>query len=355
MKSFKKEVEEINYIEEELKNVEEEVSYERAITIDDFPKVFDVKDPDITDWKYYDNNLIVESNKDGTTLIKLNDEAKEEFEVFINKILDSEKKTLNVQNPERDVEVFVEETDIKLRFNFLLESITTSETKSFCCRKNSSSKTLTDKELEEMINEETPQSKKFGYDELKNLVSMDSLPTILFVGATGTAKTTVQKKLFEYYPEQYSIFTIQDTNDLNLRSSKKGNIQEIICKDSQEDGYDFSKGVVSALRWNPDVICISEIRKEEVVPFIEALETGHAGNTTVHAKSPEQAIKRITNLYNKHSTSKSPITEEYITTLIDVIIHLDVKYEKVKNEDGDDVFIKKRYIKEVKKIGDKWK
>ncbi len=363
LKSFKKEVEEVIEVENNEEENKLEVNYDYTkIKVEDFPSVFDVEDKSITDWKYYDNNLIIESNKTGTVKMKLTEDMEKEFEKFINKLLDYQKKSLTMKEPERDLEIKVEDTDIKLRFNMLLDTITTSSTKSFCCRKNSSSKTLTEEELMDMIDKEDEQQKQQELNQLKDLVTLKKLRTVLFVGATGTAKTTVQKKLFEYYPDEYSVFTIQDTNDLNLKEIKpNGNIQEIICSD--EKVYGFEKGVVSALRWNPDIICISEIRKGEVVPFIEALETGHAGNTTVHAKSPEQAIKRITNLYNKYSPSNTSITEEYVSSLIDVIIHLDVKYiqqpitpKKGKGKKQEEtVTVKKRYIKEIKMIGEQWK
>jgi pilus assembly protein CpaF len=113
--------------------------------------------------------------------------------------------------------------------------------------------------------------------------------SFLISGATGTGKTTLLRAMLQENTER--VIAVEDVTELS------GN--NVIClqtkpKNSEVLGEITLEDLVrQSLRMRPDRICIGEVRGPELVPMLQALNTGHRGATTLHANSLEQVPERL--------------------------------------------------------------
>jgi pilus assembly protein CpaF len=117
---------------------------------------------------------------------------------------------------------------------------------------------------------------------------------IVVSGGTGAGKTTLLNVLSGYISEKERIVTIEDSAELQL---KQRHVVRLECRPANADG----KGaimqrqlVINSLRMRPNRIIVGEVRSEEALDMLQAMNTGHDGSmTTVHANSPRDAIARM--------------------------------------------------------------
>ncbi len=136
-------------------------------------------------------------------------------------------------------------------------------------------------------------------DALKNFIRELS-GIVLVTGPTGTGKSTTLASLLEMINQEQSkhIITIEDPVEF-IYTDKKSIITQ------RQLGIDvdtFPDGIKYALRQDPDVILVGEIRDRETVEAaLSASETGHLVFATVHTNSAIQTINRIVNLFDESS------------------------------------------------------
>jgi pilus assembly protein CpaF len=117
---------------------------------------------------------------------------------------------------------------------------------------------------------------------------------IVVSGGTGAGKTTMLNVLSGYISEKERIVTIEDSAELQL---KQRHVVRLECRPANVEG----KGAVmqrqlvaNSLRMRPNRIIIGEVRGEEALDMLQAMNTGHDGSlTTIHANSPRDAIARM--------------------------------------------------------------
>lgn len=114
---------------------------------------------------------------------------------------------------------------------------------------------------------------------------------VLICGPTGSGKTTtIYTLLSELRGRGLNIMTIEDPVEVGLDGIVQTQVDEAV-------GLDFSAGLRSILRNDPDVVLVGEIRDEKTAEIaVRAAMTGHLVISTVHANSPKGAIKRLINL-----------------------------------------------------------
>ncbi|MBI4655976.1 MAG: Flp pilus assembly complex ATPase component TadA [Elusimicrobia bacterium] len=117
---------------------------------------------------------------------------------------------------------------------------------------------------------------------------------IIISGGTGTGKTTFLNMLSSYIPEDERIVTVEDTAELKLQQdhwvrleSRPPNIEgkgEVTIRDL----------VRNCLRMRPDRIVVGEVRGQEALDMLQAMNTGHEGSlATIHANTPRDALTRL--------------------------------------------------------------
>jgi len=117
---------------------------------------------------------------------------------------------------------------------------------------------------------------------------------VLISGGTGAGKTTLLNVLSGYIPNTERIITIEDAAELQL---KQEHVVRLETRPPNIEGKGAIKQrqlVINALRMRPDRIVVGEVRGEEAVDMLQAMNTGHEGSlTTVHANTPRDALSRI--------------------------------------------------------------
>jgi pilus assembly protein CpaF len=120
--------------------------------------------------------------------------------------------------------------------------------------------------------------------------------SVAISGSTGSGKTTDLSFLLKNMPDNYRIYTIEDSRELNLRKVDDNNsvINRVIqtCTNLQV-GVDAYELLIKALRFHPHIIVPAEMRGVEAFATQEAGRTGHSIATTLHANSAEDAYMRI--------------------------------------------------------------
>jgi pilus assembly protein CpaF len=117
---------------------------------------------------------------------------------------------------------------------------------------------------------------------------------VLISGGTGAGKTTLLNVVSAYIPESERIVTIEDAAELQL---KQEHVVRLETRPPNIEGQGAVKQrqlVINSLRMRPDRIIVGEVRGEEALDMLQAMNTGHEGSlTTVHANSPRDALSRI--------------------------------------------------------------
>ena len=113
-------------------------------------------------------------------------------------------------------------------------------------------------------------------------------------GGTGAGKTTLLNVLSGFISPRERIVTIEDSAELRL---KQEHVVRLECRPPNVEGNGGVRQrelLINALRMRPDRIIVGEVRGEEALDMLQAMNTGHDGSiTTVHANSPRDAIARI--------------------------------------------------------------
>src|SRR5512134_1339982 len=116
----------------------------------------------------------------------------------------------------------------------------------------------------------------------------------LISGGTGAGKTTLLNVLSGYISEKERIVTIEDAAELQLRQEHVARLETRPANVEGKGAVKQRQLVVNALRMRPDRIVIGEVRSEEALDMLQAMNTGHDGSlTTVQANTPRDALTRI--------------------------------------------------------------
>lgn len=165
---------------------------------------------------------------------------------------------------------------------------------------------------------------------------------LLVAGATGSGKTTFVKSLISIIPKDEHVVILEDTHEIitdhfnhtHLLSDERSGNKRLI---------DFC---AYALRLRPDRILLGEIRKDEVIPFLLSMNTGHKGMlSTVHANSSLDAIHRLALLfilYHNGGTLNFETVLKMIAQSLDYVVFIKEKkideIIKIQNAEGTQIF-----------------
>lgn len=142
---------------------------------------------------------------------------------------------------------------------------------------------------------EIPDADDLGLPSVLKDVVMSKRGLVLFVGGTGTGKSTSMASLIGYRNRNSKghILTIEDPVEFVHEHGKSMITQREVGLDTES----FDAALKSSLRQAPDVILIGEIRSQEIMEHaLSFAETGHLCIATLHANNANQAIDRIMHL-----------------------------------------------------------
>src|SRR3984885_7780240 len=152
---------------------------------------------------------------------------------------------------------------------------------------------------------------------------------ILIAGGTGAGKTTLPNVFSSFIPEDERIVTIEDAAELKLRQEHVARMETRPPNIEGTGAIRIRELVINALRMRPDRIIVGEVRGEEALDMLQAMNTGHDGSlTTIHANSPRDAIARLETMSMMGSVS---LPEKAIRAQIASAVHLIVQASRMSD------------------------
>lgn len=139
----------------------------------------------------------------------------------------------------------------------------------------------------------------FAKAEILKKIMMNQRGLILVCGATGTGKSTTLASMIDYLNSNMAkhIITLEDPIEFIFDDIKS----LIHQREYQNDFFDFAQAVKMAVRQDPDVIMIGEIRDTETMKVaLNAAETGHLVLGTLHASSAVEVLLRIEGFFEQN-------------------------------------------------------
>src|SRR6187401_1686428 len=117
---------------------------------------------------------------------------------------------------------------------------------------------------------------------------------IIVSGGTGAGKTTLLNILSSFIGQTERVVTIEDAAELMLRQRHVVRLETRPANIEGKGQVRQRDLVVNALRMRPDRIIVGEVRGEEALDMLQAMNTGHDGSlTTIHANSTRDALYRL--------------------------------------------------------------
>ena len=147
---------------------------------------------------------------------------------------------------------------------------------------------------------------------------------MMVTGGTGSGKTTLLNILSRYIPDDERIVTIEDSAELQLQQPHVVRL-ETRPPNIEGKGQITQRDLVrNSLRMRPDRIIVGEVRGDEVIDMLQAMNTGHDGSlTTLHANTCRDALHRLENLVLMagHQLPDKAIREQ-VASALELIVHV---------------------------------
>ena len=254
-------------------------------------------------------------------------EDNDEYNRIIQKIVGDAGREVNMSNPIADVMLYDGS-----RVNIVLPPISKDDPCVTIRRFSREDITIKDLIDNNTINHEVA---KF----LKKLIIAKY--NIVIGGGTSSGKTTFLNALSQFIPENERVVTIEDTRELNLLNKKNLISMETRQGSSGNRGeINIKRLIKNSLRMRPDRIIVGEVRADETLDMLQAMNTGHDGAlTTAHANSTLDMISRLETMVLR---SGENIPLEAIKRMISSSIEILIQIRRI----GED----KRRITEISEL-----
>ena len=154
---------------------------------------------------------------------------------------------------------------------------------------------------------------------------LDARCNVLVTGATSSGKTSLVASLLGSLPDQERLVIVEDTAEIPISTAHTVRLE---ARPPLVDGpqpIDLGDLVRAALRLRPDRIVVGEVRGEEVLALVQAMNTGHDGSlSTCHANGPLDALLRLESLVLQAApTWPLAAIREQLARSLDVIVHIE--------------------------------
>ena len=147
---------------------------------------------------------------------------------------------------------------------------------------------------------------------------------IFVSGGTGAGKTTFLNALSEFIPPEERVITIEDSAELKLAHIE--NLVRLETRNANGEGQGaigIGMLIRAALRMRPDRIVIGEVRGQEAVDLLQAMNTGHDGSfCTGHANSCRDMLARLETMVLMGMELPLPAIRSQIASALDVMVHV---------------------------------
>jgi len=154
--------------------------------------------------------------------------------------------------------------------------------------------------------------------------AVKSRMNIIVSGGTGAGKTTFLNLLSTYITDKERIVTIEDAAELVLRQRHVVRLETRPPNIEGKGAVAQRQLVINALRMRPDRIVVGEVRGEEALDMLQAMNTGHDGSlTTVHANSVRDALYRLDTMVAMANLNiPERAIRQQISSAVNVLVHV---------------------------------
>jgi pilus assembly protein CpaF len=152
---------------------------------------------------------------------------------------------------------------------------------------------------------------------------------IVISGGTGSGKTTLLNTLSSFISERERIVTIEDSAELQLRQDHVVRLETRPPNVEGKGAIRQRELVINALRMRPDRVVLGEIRGEETMDMLQAMNTGHDGSlTTLHSNTPRDALARLETMAMMGDVK---ISEKAIRAQIAAAVHIIIQASRMSD------------------------
>lgn len=169
---------------------------------------------------------------------------------------------------------------------------------------------------------------KFIYDLIHKKILNLSDGLILVTGSTGSGKSTTLANFVESFNQEknYKILTLEDPIEYVFKNKKSYIIQREIGRDVKN----YEIALKNALRQDPDIVVVGEIRDDESLEAVLKLaETGHLVLSTLHTNNAVESINRVISMV---SSEKKDFIRQQLSTVLRYIISQELYIDREKQE-----------------------
>lgn len=147
---------------------------------------------------------------------------------------------------------------------------------------------------------------------------------IFIGGGTGSGKTTFLNALSQYIPPDERVITIEDSAELKIVTVP--NLVSLETRNANTEGRGeiaMRDLIRSSLRMRPNRIVVGEVRGNEALDMLQAMNTGHDGSlSTGHANSTQDMISRLETMVLSGADLPISVVRQQISSAIDIFVHL---------------------------------
>jgi pilus assembly protein CpaF len=147
---------------------------------------------------------------------------------------------------------------------------------------------------------------------------------VVISGGTGAGKTTFLNVLSSYISNRERIVTIEDAAELQLNQEHVVRLETRPANIEGKGAIHQRQLVINSLRMRPDRIIVGEVRGEEALDMLQAMNTGHDGSlTTIHANSPRDALSRLETMVGMSNLNlPENAIRRQIASAVDVVVQV---------------------------------
>ncbi len=150
---------------------------------------------------------------------------------------------------------------------------------------------------------------------------------VIISGGTGAGKTTLLNALSSFVSDSERVVTIEDAAELTLRQRHVVRLETRPPNIEGQGSVKQRQLVINALRMRPDRIIVGEVRGDEALDMLQAMNTGHDGSlTTIHSNSPRDALYRLDTMV---AMANLNIPERAVRQQISSAINLEIQITRL--------------------------
>lgn len=147
---------------------------------------------------------------------------------------------------------------------------------------------------------------------------------IFISGGTGSGKTTFLNVMSNFIPGDERIITIEDSAELQISSVP--NLVSLETRNANTEGkgeISIRELIKSSLRMRPDRVVVGEVRGEEALDMLQAMNTGHDGSlSTGHSNSTYDMLSRLETMVLTGANLPVEVIRQQISSAVDIMVHL---------------------------------